>query len=344
MEVTWPNILRIISNLDGKLGSRISALEDVLYAETSGIADLRQPRAKADESKQGRGTDPDVVSTENDSLVCPTHSRDGRLEARVSAMHRGMSEMERAITQLQQQLAADQNRSDGRDWDSQAISESLTDLFFSVDRETKTREKQMDIIAQRLSDECRQRVELQSQVNELTYHVDTGLPSQLPDAIAATEILTRGLERLAGRVGRLEIDKRGSRMTDIQVGEVLQQVAALEHKVHAVHKIYEEDGPAITHQNNIVSRKLTERIGVLECKTNEVTRVMRLLARQTCIVSANAANGRAQTLVQDATAELLEMIKDFEVKGFDELRNITQFNRSQWANSGRGLHVSREFG
>jgi len=224
--------------------------------------------------------------------------------------------MEVTITHLQRQLTADVNRFEACDWDFQAFSESLKDLVLSLHREAEIREKQVAIIGRHLSDVCRQRDELQFQVDEL------GLPGQLPDAIAATEILTQGLEQLAGRVERLETDMLGSRIADVQVAEVVQQMAALEDEVRGMHIIYDEDSPAVTQQHNEASTNLTERIDVLEYKTNAMTRVMRLLAEQTCIVSAaNAAHGRTHALAQDVTAELSEIVKGFEVKGFDELRS-----------------------
>jgi len=150
--------------------------------------------------------------------------------------------------------------------------------------------------------------------------LDSWFPAQPPDAVAATEILTHRLEQLTGRVGRLETDKRGSRNADIHVTDVLQQVAALEDEVRGMHRTYEDDSPAVTQQHNNVSGKLSKHMDVLEYKSSGMTRVMKLLAQQACIVSAaNAAHGRAHALAQDATAELSQLVTGLEITGFDEL-------------------------
>jgi len=310
MDVSWPNILRIISKLDEKLSFRISVLEQLALADD----DMRRAEA---ETTEGRRGDPDTVSTEADCRLCPTISRDGRLEARVSSMHRTMSEMEVTITHLQRQLAADENRFEACDWDFQALSESINDLFFAHHHKADTREKQLAIIGHRLSDVCKQQDKLQMQVDEMTSQLDSGFFDQLPDAVAATEILTHGLQRLAGRMEHLETDKLGSQIAGVQVAEVLQQVAALEDEVRGMHKISEEDSFAVTQQPNEASGKLAEHMDALEYKTSAMTRVMRLLAKQTCILNvANIAHGRTHALAKDATAELSEI-----VKGFDELRS-----------------------
>jgi len=321
MEVTWPNILRIISNLDAKLSTRISTLEDSVFADTSttsGEPDgVHRTAAKTAEAKR---SDPEAGSTEADSLPCPT-LRDGSLEARVSALQRTMSEVEVMIVHLQQQQHAEGNRLESCDWDSQALSESLKDLLFSLRHEVESRDKQVKIIGRRLSDVCKQEEQLEMQIDELAYRLDSGLPGQLSEAMAATEILTHGLGRLAVRVERLETDKRGSQNSDMQVpGFLPPHVAALEDEIRGMHRICEEDGSVVRPQNSKAPGNLSDRMGALECKTSAMTRVMRLLAEQTCIVSAaKAARGsRTQALPQDVAAEISEMVKLFDAKGFDD--------------------------
>merc|ERR1719362_1823510 len=156
------------------------------------------------------------------------------------------------MTDLQRQQAVHDERFMAYDWDSEALSESLQDLFFSVQREAGARDKQVTVIGRHLSDVYKKREDLQMQVNELTYRLD-------------------GLERLAGRVERLESDKRGSKIPNIQIVEVLQQVAALEEEVRGMQRICEEDSPVVTPHNNKVSGKIWDRLDALECKTSAMT-------------------------------------------------------------------------
>jgi len=173
MELSWPNILRVVSNLDSKFDNRFAELEDVLFLRSCPVSNQQDLQS-------------DFLGLYSESLESPEvttlveQSTGGRLEAleaRVAGMSQAFCRMRVTLDDIKEQFRiqkrqAEELISDGR---LTLLEESISDVFIAVHRESDARQKQVSGLDLELKGLWQHDCALQEQVERLAERVDSGL-------------------------------------------------------------------------------------------------------------------------------------------------------------------------
>jgi len=172
MELSWPNILRVISNLDAKFDSRFAELEDIIFLRNCLGSDQQDLH-------------PDFLGlyskpSESPEVTTPVDQSAGRLEAleaRIAGMAQAFCRMRVTVGDIMDQFRTQKRQveeliSDGR---LTLLEESISDVFVSVHRESNARLKQVSSLDLSLKDLRQRDRALEEQVEHLAEQVDSVL-------------------------------------------------------------------------------------------------------------------------------------------------------------------------
>jgi hypothetical protein len=199
MNITWPNILQVITNLDEKLGSRISALEERVHANISRTRVAHEQPTKESAAVGGNLKDEVEANAQQPSTSMP--GRRG-LTGQVASMFEALSKVSVTVANLQRQVVMDHTRLDDADFDNEAMTQSLQDVISALHREAGVREQQLSRMELRLCDKYKQNEDLYDRIEELRERFECGLRFQPQRCAKQVETDSSIVCTLGGRVGK----------------------------------------------------------------------------------------------------------------------------------------------